>query len=235
MSGNEWPPFDGQEEGELANIDMSLPLSDSGNIKETEDEIKYHMSSLNRAYHQLREDGLVVVTDVFNKLCNGPKMEVFQDEKLLGTWGLVKAAVIRPARRGVIRDGENLPAKSLSGPIFSSSMIPLDIISYPMVMNSRKGRRRRGQRMIKVVQPSNPSLFKSMCKKKRKKGKRSKKGKVEKVESDTKEQVHSRKMVCPGKYAQKEGFPDVKTEVNKDFDRDAKVGQNYQIYLVSLS
>ena len=43
MSGNEWPPFDGQEEGELANIDMSLPLSDSGNIKKTEDEIKYHI------------------------------------------------------------------------------------------------------------------------------------------------------------------------------------------------
>ena len=120
MSGNEWPPFDGQEGGEISNIATSFPSSDVRN-RNKEEEVKYHASSLNHAYHQLRKHGLVVVTDKFNKLSEGPKMEVFQGEKRLGNWGLIKAAVQKPAR-GVMKAGENLPTKSLSGPISSSSL-----------------------------------------------------------------------------------------------------------------
>ena len=236
MTGNEWPPFAGQEEGEMPNIAMSLPSSDLRNAKK-EEEIKYHASSLNSAYHQLRKHGLVVVTNEFNKLCKGPKMEVFQGENRLGTWGLVKAAVKKPAK-GVIRDGENWPAKSLSGTISSSSMIPLDTLSRPKVVNSCKKRRRQKLTRAKVVQLSNHSLFKGVCKKKRKRrGKRTKKNKGAKCDSDAKKQVNGQKMVGSGnqKDHQKKDFPDLKWVANKDFDQDAKVCQHYHISLVCLS
>ena len=219
MSGNEWPPLEGCKEGVMANIVISLPSSDFGKKKEVE--VKYHASSLNSAYDQLRNRGLVVVTDEFNKLTKGPKMEVFQGEKQLGSWGLVKAAVKKPAR-GVIKAGENLPTKSLSGPISSSSLIPINIASCPGV-NLLK--RRRRQKLMVVVLPSNPCLFKSMCqKKKKKRGKRSKKSKGGKLDSDVEENVVGWNMVSSGKSLQKKkGFPAVKSEANKHFDRDAKV------------
>ena len=235
MSGNEWPPFDGQEEGgSMGNIVVSLPSSDLANTKKKEEEkITYHASSLNSAYHQLKEHGLVVVTNDFSKLSKGPKMEVVQGEKLLGTWDLVKAAVKRPAK-GVIRDGENWPAKSLTGPISSSSMIPLDIMAYPKVVNSCKRRRRQKLTKAKEVKLVIRSLFCMSKKKKTKRGKRSKKNKVGKDDFDAKELVGDRNVV--GKSVQKKmGFPNVKSEANKDFDRDAKVCQHYHRSLASLS
>ena len=234
MSGNEWPPFAGQEEGEMPK--MSLPSSDFGNAKK-EEEVKYHASSLNSAYHQLRKHGLVVVTNEFNKLSKGPKMEVFQGENRLGNWGLVKAAVRKPAR-GVIRDGENWPAESLSGPISTSSMIPLDTVSCPKVVNSFKKRRRQRLTRAKVEQLSNRSLFKGQSRKRRKKrGKRTKKSKGGKCDSDDKEQIDGWKMVGSNnqKGDQEKVFPDLKWVANKDFDQDAKVCQHYHISLVCLS
>ena len=241
MSGNEWPPFDGQEGGEMSNIAASFPSSDVRTRKK-EEEVKYHASSLNHAYHQLRKHGLVVVTDKFNKLSEGPKMEVFQDEKRLGNWGLIKAAVKKPAR-GVIRDGKNWPAECLSGKMSTSSMIPPDSWTagqHPggKVVNSCRRRRRQRLTRPKVVQLSNRSLFKGekRQKKKKKRGKRSKKSKGGKGDADAKERVDGGKMVGSGKCKQKKkGFPEVKLEANKDFDRDAKVCQHYHRSLVSLS
>ena len=65
MSGNEWPPFNGQEGGEMSNIAASFPSSDVRIRKKEEEEVKYQAASLNHAYHQLREHGLVVVTEEF--------------------------------------------------------------------------------------------------------------------------------------------------------------------------
>ena len=239
MSGNEWPPFDGQEGGEMSNIAASFPSSDVRTRKK-EEEVKYHASSLNHAYHQLRKHGLVVVTDKFNKLSEGPKMEVFQDEKRLGNWGLIKAAVKKPAR-GVIRDGKNWPAECLSGKMSTSSMIPPDSRTagqHPggKVVNSCRRRRRQRLTRPKVVQLSNRSLFKGEKRqKKKKRGKRSKKSKGGDI--DAKEKVDVGKMVGPSKCMQKKKkkFLGVKLEVNKDFDRDAKVCQHYHRSLVSLS
>ena len=218
----------------MANIVMSLPSSVLANTKKKEEEkITYQASSLNSAYHQLKEHGLVVVTNDFSKLSKGPKMEVFQGEKLLGTWGLIKAAVKRPAK-GVIREGENWPAKSLTGPISSSSMIPLNIVSYPKVVISCKRRRRQKLKRAKEIKLVIRSLFCMSKKKKKKRGKRSKKNKVGKDDFDAKELVGDRNVV--GKSGQKKkGFPNVKSEANKDFDRDAKVCQHYHRSLVSLS
>ena len=228
MTGNEWPPFAGQEEGEMPNIAMSLPSSDLRNAKK-EEEVKYHASSLNSAYHQLRKHGFVVVTNEFNKLSKGPKMEVFQGENRLGNWGLVKAAVEKPAR-GVIRDGENWPAKSLSGPISTSSMITMDTVSCPKVVNSCKKRRRQRLTRAKVVQLSNHSLFKGESRKRRKKrGKRTKKSKVGKAASsfDAKAQSDGEKGVDSKKRQKKKRAPrgsqEQKSEASKDFDLDAKV------------
>ena len=236
MSDNEWPPFAGQEGGEMSNIAASFPFSDIRNRKK--EEVKYHASSLNHAYHQLREHGLVVVTEEFTKLSKGPKMEVFQGEKRIGNWGLIKAAVKKPAR-GVIRDGKNWPVKCLSGTMSTSSMIPPDSASYPpgKVVNSYKGRRRQRLTRAKVVQLSNRSLFKGETRpKKKKRGKRSKKSKGGKGDADVKEKVDVGKMVGSEKCDQKKkGFPELKLEANKDFDRDAKVCQHYHRSLVSLS
>ena len=221
MAGNEWPPFAGQEGGEM--LSMSLPSSDMGKAKE-EEEIKYHASSLNSAYQQLREGGLVVVTDDFNKLCKGPKMEVFQGEKLLGNWGLIKAAVKKPAR-GVIREGVNCPAKSLSGPISPSSLI----VSSPgtAVVTSCKRRRRQKLTRAKVEQFSNRSLFKGEGRKRRRKrGKRTKKSKVGK---DTREKCDGEKEVGSKKRQKKRRVPrssqEQKSEASKDVDLDEKVGE----------
>ena len=225
MAGNEWPPFAGLEGGEMPR--MSLPSTDLGNAKE-EEEIKYHASSLNSAYQQLREGGLVVVTDDFNKLSRGPKMEVYQGEKLLGNWGLIKAAVKKPAR-GVIREGVNCPAKSLSGPISPSSLIPLDNVSSPgaAVVTSCKRRRRQKLTRAKVEQFSNRSLFKGEGRKRRRKrGKRTKKSKVGK---DAREKSDGEKDVCSKKRQKKRRVPrssqEQKSEASKDFDLDAKVGE----------
>ena len=239
MSGNEWPPFDGQEGGEMTNITASFPSSDVRIRKKEEEEVKYQAASLNHAYHQLREHGLVVVTEEFTKLSKGPKMEVFQGEKRIGNWGLIKAAVKKPAR-GVIRDGKNWPVKCLSGTMSTSSMIPPDSASYPggRVVNSNKGRRRQRLTWPKVVQLSNRSLFKGEKRlKKKKRGKRSKKSQEGKGDADAKEKVDGGKMVGSGKCIQKKkkGFPELKLEANKDFDRDAKVCQHYHRSLVSLS
>ena len=235
MSGNEWPPFDGQEGGEMTNITASFPSSDVRIRKKEEEEVKYHAPSLNHAYHQLRKHGLVVVTEEFTKLSKGPKMEVFQGEKRIGNWGLIKAAVKKPAR-GVIRDGKNWPVKCLSGTMSTSSMIPPDSASYPggKVVNSCKRRRRQRLTRARVVQLSNRSLFKGERQKKKKRGKRSKKSKGGDI--DAKEKVDVGKMVGPSKCMQKKKkFLGVKLEVNKDFDRDAKVCQHYHRSLVSLS
>ena len=221
MAGNEWPPFAGQEGGEM--LSMSLPSSDMGKAKE-EEEIKYHASSLNSAYQQLREGGLVVVTDDFNKLSRGPKMEVYQGEKLLGNWGLIKAAVKKPAR-GVIREGVNCPAKSLSGPISPSSLI----VSSPgtAVVTSCKRRRRQKLTRAKVEQFSNRSLFKGEGRKRRRKrGKRTKKSKVGK---DTREKCDGEKEVGSKKRQKKRRVPrssqEQKSEASKDVDLDEKVGE----------
>ena len=221
MAGNEWPPFAGLEEGEMPR--MSLPSTDLGNAKE-EEEIKYHASSLNSAYQQLREGGLVVVTDDFNKLSRGPKMEVYQGEKLLGNWGLIKAAVKKPAR-GVIREGVNCPAKSLSGPISPSSLI----VSSPgtAVVTSCKRRRRQKLTRAKVEQFSNRSLFKGEGRKRRRKrGKRTKKSNVGK---DAREKSDGEKEVGSKKRQKKRRVPrssqEQKSEASKDFDLHAKVGE----------
>ena len=220
MAGNEWPPFAGQEGGEM--LKMSLPSSDLGKAKK--EEIKYHASSLNSAYQQLREGGLVVVTDDFNKLCKGPKMEVFQGEKLLGNWGLIKAAVKKPAR-GVIREGVNCPAKSLSGPISPSSLI----VSSPgtAVVTSCKRRRRQKLTRAKVEQFSNRSLFKGEGRKRRRKrGKRTKKSNVGK---DAREKSDGEKEVGSKKRQKKRRVPrssqEQKSEASKDVDLDAKVSE----------
>ena len=231
MAGNEWPPFAGQEGGEM--LSMSLPSSDLGKAKK-EEEIKYHASSLNSAYQQLREGGLVVVTDDFNKLSRGPKMEVYQGEKLLGNWGLIKAAVKKPAR-GVIREGVNCPAKSLSGPISTSSLIPLDNVSSPgaAVVTSCKRRRRQKLTRAKVEQLSNRTLFKSEARKRRKKrGKRTNKSKVGKAPSknDARAQSDAGEKEVGSKKRQKKrraprGSQEQKSVASKDFDLDAKVGE----------
>ena len=207
-------------------LKMSLPSSDLGKAKK--EEIKYHASSLNSAYQQLREGGLVVVTDDFNKLCKGPKMEVFQGEKLLGNWGLIKAAVKKPAR-GVIREGVNCPAKSLSGPISPSSLIPLDNVSSPgaAVVTSCKRRRRQKLTRAKVEQFSNHSLFKGEGRKRRRKrGKRTKKSKVGK---DAREKSDGEKEVGSKKRQKKRRVPrssqEQKSEASKDVDLDAKVSE----------
>ena len=221
MAGNEWPPFAGQEGGEM--LRMNLPSSDLGKGKK-EEEIKYHASSLNSAYQQLREGGLVVVTDDFNKLSRGPKMEVYQGEKLLGNWGLIKAAVKKPAR-GVIREGVNCPAKSLSGPISPSSLI----VSSPgtAVVTSCKRRRRQKLTRAKVEQFSNRSLFKGEGRKRRRKrGKRTKKSNVGK---DAREKSDGEKEVGSKKRQKKRRVPrssqEQKSEASKDVDLDEKVGE----------
>ena len=231
MIGNEWPPLVVQEGREMPDIIANFLVNDLPD--KSSERVTYHASSLNSAYDQLSQHGLVAVTTEFQALYEGPKMKILL-HKLL-EWDLVKVAVQKPAR-GVLREGENSQAKSLSGPVPSSSLSPLDNFSCPgrkvaAVVNSCKRKRKKRMTAAKAVQLSNRCLFRTECKKKRKRGRRKSKGEKagRNSDSEAREKVGG-KRVGTKKYQKKvlpSDYAGQKVEAAADSDLDAKVCDHY--------
>ena len=227
MAGNEWPPLVEQEGKELTKIVTDFLPSDANSSTNKQKRVIYHASSLNSAYCQMCQQGLVPVTKTFQALYEGPKMEIFLHE--LVDWDLVKVAVQKPAKR-FMREGKNSQAKSLTGPEKATSLIPSDNFSCPgskgaAVVNCCKRRRKQKMTAAKTVQFSDRRLFRAECKKKRKRGRRKSKGEKAKRDSAARKQDGD-KRVGSKKYQKKvvaRDSTEQKEEASKDSDLETKV------------
>ena len=145
---DDWPdlvsnPF---KQGKKREILTVLPSKDSGKASSREGVLEtsstLEATSLNDAYRRLKEGGLIAVPGDFRPL-GGISKKIIVDPGNPGSepWNLVKAAV--PSPRGNIKDGINSEAKSLPGPMLSSTSAENPSNLGRVVTSTRRRRRRR--------------------------------------------------------------------------------------------
>ena len=144
---NNLPPISPNSMGHKSpKITISLPSKDSGKISSGEGVLEtsstLEATSLNDAYRRLKEGGLIAVPGDFRPL-GGISKKIIVDPGNPGSepWNLVKAAV--PSPRGNIKDGINSEAKSLPGPMLSSTSAENPSNLGRVVTSTRRRRRRR--------------------------------------------------------------------------------------------
>ena len=175
----DWPDITPNRLGhESPKITINLPPKDCGKTSSRGHVVEeLEIASLNDAYRRLKEGGLVPVTSNFTPL-GGISKKMIVDPGCPGSqpWNLVKAAVSSP--RSNVRDGINSEAKSLPGPMLTSTLRD----NPGRVVTVRKGRRRRKKTTAaKKIQFQDPKLFRVAARTEKKDGNRKEGGKVPKV------------------------------------------------------